>query len=177
MTWDIGAGLLVLCGLGLWFLTGGLIWARSKRHLGPRRERFYAAYVGGHPEVVVPGPTFCLLYLGARGLALRIRWAVVEIPFHHFTEAAADAWEQCAAAPAGMTDDCLRVSFTHPVLTGDRHRTRLTAGGQAAPSQSPVGEAISMYFAVPQGNAAGVAERVMEVFGEWAGAGQPPPAA
>ena len=144
MTWDIGVGLLVLCGLGLWFLTGGLIWARSKRHLGPRRERLYAAYVGGHPEVVMPGPTFCLLYLGARGIAIRIRWVVVEIPFHHFTEAAADAWEQCAAAPAGMTDDCLRLSFTHPR-----------------------GEAISMYFAVPTGNAAGVAERVMEVFGEW----------
>jgi len=144
MTLDLGLGLLVLCGLGLWFLTGGLIWARSKRHLGPRRERLYAAYVGGHPEVVVPGPTFCLLYLGARGIAIRIRWVVVEIPFHHFTEAAADAWEQCAAAPAGMTDDCLRLSFTHPR-----------------------GEAISMYFAVPTGNAAGVAERVMEVFGEW----------
>ncbi len=146
MTWDIGVGLLVLCGLGLWFLTGGLIWARSKSALGGRRERLYAAYVGGHPEVMVPGPTFCLLYLGARGIAIRIRWAVVEIPFHHFTAVAADTWEHVPTAPEGMTDDCLRLSFTHPR-----------------------GEAISMYFAVPQGNAEGVAARVMEVFGEWGG--------
>ena len=144
MTWDIGVGLLVLCGLGLWFLTGGLIWVRSKQHLKPRRERLYAAYVGGHPEVAVPGPTFCLLYLGAKGIAIRIRWVVVEIPFHHFTEAAADTWEECGARAEGMTDDCLRISFTHPC-----------------------GEAISMFFAVPQGNAEGVAARVMEVFGEW----------
>jgi hypothetical protein len=144
VTWDIGLGLLVLCGLALWFLTGGLIWVRSKQHVAPRRERLYAAYVGGHPEVVVPAPTFCILHLGARGLAIRIRWAVVEIPFHHFTEAAADAWEGCPSAPAGMTDDCLRLTFTHPR-----------------------GEVINMYFAIPTGNAEAVAARVMEVFGEW----------
>lgn len=152
MTWELGVSLLVLCGLGLWFLTGGLIWVRSKRKAGPRRERLYAAYVGGHSEIAVPGPTFCLLYLGARGIAIRIRWAVVEIPFDHFTEAAADTWEHVAGVPEGMADDCLRITFTH---------TR--------------GDEISMHFAVPRGNAEGVAGRVMEVFSEYAAANPPAP--
>jgi len=151
MTWELGVSLLVLCGLGLWFLTGGLIWVRSEQRMGRRRERLYAAYVGGHPEIAVPGPTFCLLYLGARGIAIRIRWAVVEIPFDHFSEAAVATWEECgesgAAVPDGMADDCLRISFTHAR-----------------------GHEISMYFAVPQGNAEGVAGRVMEVYGEWVAA-------
>ncbi len=144
MTWDLGVGLLVLCGLGLWFLTGGLIWVRSKQRMGRRRERLYAAYAGGHPDMVVPGPTFCVMHVGARGMAIRIRWAVVEIPFHHFTEAAAETWDQCAAAPQGLGDDCLRITFAHAR-----------------------GDEIKMYFAVPPGNAEGMAGRVMEVYGEW----------
>ena len=162
MTWDIGVGLLVLCGLGLWSLTGGLIWVRSKQHVAPRRERLYAAYVGGHPEVVVPAPTFCILHLGARGIAIRIRWAVVEIPFHHFTEAAADAWEGCPSAPSGMTDDCLRLTFTHP---GRGTGSPAAAGGSGVPVPDA---AVNMYFAIPTGNAEAVAARVMEVFEEWA---------